>query len=169
MTKGEAFSAYRDLLESVQKQLPDAKIQGVLVGPMAKKGVEIIIGTLLDETFGPLVMVGLGGVATELFRDVIYRPAPVSAAEAATMLDDAEGRAAVERFSRGPEGGHRGAIAIDRAGLAARRAAAQRGWRDRAQPGARASGRPRRHDRRRAGGEEKIGLRRVGKAKRAHH
>jgi acetate---CoA ligase (ADP-forming) len=86
-TKGEAFSAYRDLLESVQKQLPDAKIQGVLVGPMAKKGVEIIIGTLLDETFGPLVMVGLGGVATELFRDVIYRPAPVSAAETATMLD----------------------------------------------------------------------------------
>jgi acyl-CoA synthetase (NDP forming) len=86
-TKGEAFSAYRDLLESVQKQLPDAKIQGVLVGPMAKKGVEIIIGTLLDETFGPLVMVGLGGVATELFRDVIYRPAPVSAAEAAAMLD----------------------------------------------------------------------------------
>jgi len=86
-TKGEAFSAYRDLLESVQKQLPDAKIQGVLVGPMAKKGVEIIIGTLLDETFGPLVMVGLGGVATELSRDVIYRPAPVSAAEAATMLE----------------------------------------------------------------------------------
>ena len=86
-TKGEAFSAHRDLLESVQKQLPDAKIQGVLVGPMAKKGVEIIIGTLLDETFGPLVMVGLGGVATELFRDVIYRPAPVSAAEASAMLD----------------------------------------------------------------------------------
>ncbi len=85
-TKGEAFSAYRDLLESVQKQLPDAKIQGVLVGPMAKRGVEIIIGTLLDETFGPLVMVGLGGVATELFRDVIYRPAPVSASEAASML-----------------------------------------------------------------------------------
>jgi acyl-CoA synthetase (NDP forming) len=86
-TKGEAFSTYRDLLESVQKQLPDAKIQGVLVSPMARKGVEIIIGTLLDETFGPLVMVGLGGVATELFRDVIYRPAPVSAAEAAAMLD----------------------------------------------------------------------------------
>jgi acyl-CoA synthetase (NDP forming) len=85
-TKGEAFSAYRDLLESVQEQLPTANIQGVLVSPMAKKGVEIIIGTLRDETFGPLVMVGLGGVATELFRDVVYRPAPVSPAEAASML-----------------------------------------------------------------------------------
>jgi acetate---CoA ligase (ADP-forming) len=53
---------------------------------MAKKGVEIIIGTLLDATFGPMIMVGLGGITTELFRDVIYRPAPVSATEASAML-----------------------------------------------------------------------------------
>src|SRR6201991_2315792 len=53
---------------------------------MAKKGVEIIIGTMLDATFGPMIMVGLGGITTELFRDVIYRPAPVSATEAAAML-----------------------------------------------------------------------------------
>ena len=74
------------MLESVQKQRPEAKIQGVLVGPMAKKGVEIIVGTLTDGTFGPMVMVGLGGITTELFRDVVYRPAPVSAAEATAML-----------------------------------------------------------------------------------
>ena len=55
---------------------------------MAKKGVEIIVGTLRDATFGPMVMVGLGGVTTELFKDVIYRPAPVSAEEAAAMLGD---------------------------------------------------------------------------------
>ena len=55
---------------------------------MAKKGVEIIVGTLLDATFGPMIMVGLGGITTELFRDVIYRPAPVSAAEAAAMLGE---------------------------------------------------------------------------------
>ena len=65
---------------------PDAVIQGVLVGPMAKKGVEIIVGTMTDATFGPMIMVGLGGITTELFRDVIYRPAPVSAAEASAML-----------------------------------------------------------------------------------
>ena len=65
------------LLESARRHRPDAAIQGVLVGPMAKKGVEIIVGTLLDATFGPMVMVGLGGITTELFRDVIYRPAPV--------------------------------------------------------------------------------------------
>ena len=85
-TKGEVFLAYEALLESARRHRPDAAIQGVLVGPMAKKGVEIIIGTMLDKTFGPMIMVGLGGVTTELFRDVIYRPAPVSATEACAML-----------------------------------------------------------------------------------
>ena len=41
---------------------------------------------MTDATFGPMIMVGLGGITTELFRDVIYRPAPVSAAEASAML-----------------------------------------------------------------------------------
>jgi acyl-CoA synthetase (NDP forming) len=85
-TKGEAFIAYQALLDDARRHRPKASIQGVLVGPMAKKGVEIIIGTLLDKTFGPMVMVGLGGITTELFRDVIYRPAPVSATEASAML-----------------------------------------------------------------------------------
>jgi acetate---CoA ligase (ADP-forming) len=85
-TKGEVFLAYQALLENARRHRPDAAIQGVLVGPMAKKGVEIIIGTMLDATFGPMVMVGFGGITTELFRDVIYRPAPVSATEASAML-----------------------------------------------------------------------------------
>jgi acetate---CoA ligase (ADP-forming) len=85
-TKGEAFAAYQMLLDNAKRHRPNAVIQGVLVGPMAKKGVEIIVGTLQDATFGPMVMVGLGGVTTELFRDVVYRPAPVSVAEATAML-----------------------------------------------------------------------------------
>jgi acetate---CoA ligase (ADP-forming) len=86
-SKGEAFAAYQSLPESAQRHRPSADIQGVLVGPMAKKGVEIIVGTLQDATFGPIIMVGLGGITTELFKDVIYRPAPVSATEASAMLD----------------------------------------------------------------------------------
>ncbi len=85
-TKGEVFLAYQALLESARRHRPDAEIQGVLVSPMAKKGVEIIIGTMSDATFGPMIMVGFGGITTELFRDVIYRPAPVSAVEAVSML-----------------------------------------------------------------------------------
>src|SRR6202048_1950455 len=85
-TKGEAFAAYLARLERAQRHRPEAAIQGVLVSPMAKRGVEIIVGTMQDATFGPMIMVGFGGITTELFRDVIYRPAPVSVAEAAAML-----------------------------------------------------------------------------------
>jgi acetyltransferase len=85
-TKGEAFLVYAALVESARRHRPDAAVQGVLVAPMAKKGIEIIIGTMQDATFGPMMMVGLGGITTELFRDVIWRPAPVSATEAASML-----------------------------------------------------------------------------------
>src|SRR5258708_5161161 len=85
-TKGEAFATYQVLLENARRHRPDAAIQGVLVSPMAKKGVEIIVGTLLDATFGPMIMGGFGGITTELFKDVIYRPAPVSPPHASPML-----------------------------------------------------------------------------------
>jgi acetyltransferase len=97
-TKGEAFSTYLALLDNARKHRPNAELQGVLVGPMAKKGVEIIIGTLLDASFGPMIMVGLGGITTELFRDVIYRPAPVSAGGAAAMLAELKAAPLLDGF-----------------------------------------------------------------------
>jgi acetate---CoA ligase (ADP-forming) len=109
-TKGEAFAAYQALLDGARRHRPEAVVQGVLVGPLAKKGVEIIVGTLQDSTFGPMVMVGLGGVTTELFRDVIYRPAPVSAAEAAAMLGELKAAPLL--------GGFRGAAKTDIPALA---------------------------------------------------
>ena len=101
-TKGEAFAAYQMLLDNARRHRPDAAIQGVLVSPMAKKGVEIIIGTLCDATFGPMIMVGLGGITTELFRDVIYRPAPLGAAEASAMLDELRAAALLRGFRGAP-------------------------------------------------------------------
>ena len=85
-TKGEVFLAFEALLNNARKHRPEAAIQGVLLGPMSRRGVEIIIGTMTDKIFGPMVMVGLGGITTELFRDVVYRPAPVNAEEAGAML-----------------------------------------------------------------------------------
>jgi acyl-CoA synthetase (NDP forming) len=102
-SKGEAFAAYQSLLESAQRHRPSADIQGVLVGPMAKKGVEIIVGTLQDATFGAMVMVGLGGITTELFRDVTYRPAPLSATEASAMLDALKAAPLLHGFRGAPK------------------------------------------------------------------
>jgi len=87
-TRADAASAYDRMLTNARHHRPDATIQGVLVCPMARKGVEMIVGTMQDATFGCLIMVGLGGVTTELFRDVVYRPAPVGDAEAVAMLQE---------------------------------------------------------------------------------
>src|ERR1700730_12000000 len=109
-TKGEVFLAFEALLDNARRHRPEAAIQGVLVGPMAKKGVEIIIGTMCDAVFGAMIMVGFGGITTELFRDVIYRPAPVSADEAAAMLGELKAAPLLHGF--------RGAAKADVAALA---------------------------------------------------
>jgi hypothetical protein len=70
---------------------------------MAKRGVEIIVGTMQDATFGPMVMVGFGGVTTELFKDVIYRPAPVGVEEAVTMLNELKAAPLLHGFRGAPK------------------------------------------------------------------
>jgi acyl-CoA synthetase (NDP forming) len=102
-TRDEALAAYDALLESVRRHRPDAAIQGVLVSPMARAGVEIIIGTMLDETFGAMIMVGFGGITAELFKDVIYRPAPVSTVEAAAMLGGLKAAPLLNGFRGAPK------------------------------------------------------------------
>lgn len=82
----EAVRAYNDIMESVTSKRPDAKINGILTVPMLKLGVEMIIGVNNDPQFGPMVMVGMGGVFVELFKDVALYPAPISKAEALDML-----------------------------------------------------------------------------------
>lgn len=102
-SKLEAAAAYDVLIANARKHRPQAELQGVLVSPMAAKGVEIIIGTLRDNTFGPMVMVGLGGITTELFKDVVYRPAPVSAEEAGEMLRALKGAPLLDGFRGAPK------------------------------------------------------------------
>lgn len=72
----------------VRDALPEAKLDGFLLSEMAPAGVELILGTRRDSLFGPLVMVGLGGVTAELFGDVAIRLAPVDRDEAEAMLRD---------------------------------------------------------------------------------
>jgi len=79
-------AAYEAMLADVARHAPAAKIDGVLVQKMAPKGHELAIGMVNDPTFGPILMVGMGGTTIELFGDVVHSPAPVDATEAERML-----------------------------------------------------------------------------------
>ena len=78
----------KDIEKNVSKKSPKAKIAGFLIEEMAPKGVEVIIGGLRDEQFGPVVMFGIGGIAVELMKDVSYRLAPLDKAEALDMMKE---------------------------------------------------------------------------------
>jgi acyl-CoA synthetase (NDP forming) len=81
-----AAAAHRHMLDRIARQHPSARIDGVLVQPMARPGVEMIVGVIRDPTFGPLVTVGGGGITTEIYRDLAHRLAPVDDAEVLAML-----------------------------------------------------------------------------------
>lgn len=84
----EAFAAVHDNARAAH---PDARLDGVLVSPMAGDGVEMILGVQHDPTFGPVVLCGLGGVFVETLRDVAFRAAPFDAAEARRMVRELRG------------------------------------------------------------------------------
>jgi acyl-CoA synthetase (NDP forming) len=74
------------MLTRVRVVAPTARIDGLLIAPMVAGGTEMILGATRDPVFGPVVMVGLGGIFAEILRDVAVRPAPVTPAEALEML-----------------------------------------------------------------------------------
>ena len=82
----EAVASYKMLLERVKEKAPTALIDGVLVAPMLCGGVEMIAGVSCDAAFGPVVMVGMGGIYAEVLKDVAVQVAPVSKAEALQMI-----------------------------------------------------------------------------------
>jgi acetyltransferase len=79
-------AGYSQIIESARRYKADARIDGVLVQKMAPRGVELVIGMVNDPTFGPIMMVGLGGTMVEVMGDVVHRPAPVDAGEASDMV-----------------------------------------------------------------------------------
>jgi acetate---CoA ligase (ADP-forming) len=98
-------AAYETVLANARRHAAKARILGVLVQPVAPKGREMILGVKRDATFGPLLMVGLGGVAVEVLNDVALAPAPLDANEARAMLGRLKGAALLDA--------HRGAPAAD--------------------------------------------------------
>ncbi len=84
----ELAQAYNDIVSSVTRQRPDARIDGVLIQQFLPAGREFIVGSVRDDVFGSLVMVGLGGIYTELFADTSFRIAPISSKESYQMLTE---------------------------------------------------------------------------------
>ncbi|WP_423460404.1 acetate--CoA ligase family protein [Ottowia sp. VDI28] len=78
--------AYARLMANARQHAPEARLDGVLVAPMIRGGVELIAGVSRDPVFGPVVMVGMGGIYAEILKDVAVQVAPVSEDEALQML-----------------------------------------------------------------------------------
>jgi succinyl-CoA synthetase beta subunit len=85
--------AYATLRHNVATRRPDAQVQGVMVAPQLSGGVECILGVQCDPVFGPVIMVGLGGVFAEAMRDVVLRLAPIDASQARQMISELKARA----------------------------------------------------------------------------
>jgi acyl-CoA synthetase (NDP forming) len=85
-SEAEVRRAYADMLARVASKAPQAKIDGVIVAPMAKGVAELILGSRTDPVFGPVVMVGLGGIFAEILQDTAVQMAPVTEAQAMPML-----------------------------------------------------------------------------------
>jgi acyl-CoA synthetase (NDP forming) len=77
---------YGKLIARVRKRAPKARLDGVIVAPMVRGGVETILGVQRDPLFGPVVLLGLGGIFVETLEDVVLRLAPVDTREAMAMI-----------------------------------------------------------------------------------
>jgi acyl-CoA synthetase (NDP forming) len=104
-------AAVRDAVTAMSEipAIRSAGIDGWLVEEMVPKGLEVVIGGYRDPQFGPIVMVGLGGIFVEILQDVAFRICPIDAGDARAMLGELRGAALLD--------GARGRRPVDKAAL----------------------------------------------------
>jgi acyl-CoA synthetase (NDP forming) len=91
-TDDEVRSAYETIISAVRAQVPGAAIDGVTVSPMARPGgLEVILGVTTDPQYGPSLMFGLGGIFTEIYKDVQFCLLPAEEKEYLQMMRDIKG------------------------------------------------------------------------------
>lgn len=105
----EAEEAWVEIESSIKKIYPNIILNGFVVQPM-KKGIEVIIGAKRDNSFGPVILFGMGGIFVEIYKDAVTRLAPIDLNEAKKMIDEVKGSAILK--------GARGAKKVDINGLA---------------------------------------------------
>lgn len=88
--EGEVKEAFRDLVQTFTSSNPEKRLDGVIVQRLGS-GLELIVGTLKDDQFGPVVMFGLGGIFVEAINDVSFRLIPIEASDAKDMIEELEG------------------------------------------------------------------------------
>lgn len=77
-------------------------VKGVLLEKMAAPGAELIVGLQNDPQFGPIIMVGIGGIYTEVFKDVTFRVLPITKEDAVSMMEDLKGKQILKGFRGAP-------------------------------------------------------------------
>jgi len=90
-SKNELKNSFKKL----KRKFPEEKI---LIEEMEKKGTEIIVGMIKDEFFGKVIMVGIGGIFTEIYKDVSFRKLPIDENDANEMLMDLKAHKIFENF-----------------------------------------------------------------------
>ena len=98
----ETGRAYDEIMKNAEAYDKSAQIEGVLISPMEKKGVEVIVGMTRDRQFGPAIMFGLGGIFVEVLKDVAFRVTPLSKGDAYEMVKEIKGYPVLEGI-RGEE------------------------------------------------------------------
>ncbi len=92
-----------DELRNAVKELMQIKdAEGVIIEEMAPQGIEVIVGGMMDEQFGPIIMFGLGGVFVELFKDVAFALAPLEKDNALWLIKQIKGYAILEGYRGRP-------------------------------------------------------------------
>ncbi|HEY8760947.1 MAG TPA: acetate--CoA ligase family protein [Candidatus Dormibacteraeota bacterium] len=120
LTPDEAATAYREVLEAARRNAPDARVDGVLVTRHIFPVAELIAGIVNDPQFGPLLLVGLGGIFVEVLEDFAMRMPPIDFDDAVDMLSELRGKAVLEGVRGMPRADlHAAAACLVRLGQAA--------------------------------------------------
>lgn len=85
---GNAADNAQSIIDDVTARVPGAVVEGIVVTPMADKGIELLVGATRDPIFGPVVAFGSGGIMVEALKDVTFRAAPLTVLEAHEMIDE---------------------------------------------------------------------------------
>lgn len=90
-SRQELERAFRQIITNVKRHIPTANIEGMLVCEMVEDGIEVIIGGKKDPQFGQVIMFGLGGIFTEVLKDVSFRVVPIDKKDGKEMIKEIKG------------------------------------------------------------------------------